>query len=84
MYAIRSYYAFCTPAVAYEHGKQWALMVKDLYTWVIQQGYAGQVSVAGASDIELSWNYATITHAWANGFNDYDSGVYIYYRNNFV
>lgn len=71
---------FCTETRAYNHGKAWALMVKDVSNWVIQQGFAGQVSIAGANDIELAWNYATISHAWANGFNDYDQGVHIYYN----
>jgi hypothetical protein len=71
---------FCTTTRAYNHGKAWALMIKDLNNWVIQQGYAGRVSVAGANDIELAWNYATITYAWAKGFDDFDEGKYIYYN----
>jgi hypothetical protein len=71
---------FCTTERAYNHGKAWVLMVKDLNNWVIQQGYANRVSIAGASDIELAWNYATITHAWAKGFDDFDEGKYIYYN----
>ncbi len=71
---------FCATAEAYAHGKAWAQMVATLNEWVQAQGYASRVSVAGASDIELAWNSATITHAWANGFDAYDQGKYIYYN----
>lgn len=71
---------FCGTEEPYKHGKAWALMVKNVYNWVVEQGYANQVSIAGAIDIELSWNSPTVSHAWANGFNDYDQGVYIYYN----
>ena len=71
---------FCTTAEAYAHGKAWAQMVATLNDWVIAQGYASRISVAGASDIELAWNSATITHAWVDGFDDFDQGKYIYYN----
>lgn len=61
---------FCTEERAYNHGKAWAAMVNTVNNWVIQQGYASQVTVSGANDIELSWNTAMITIAWVDGFND--------------
>lgn len=71
---------FCTTAEAYNHGKAWALMIGQLNDWVIRQGLANRVSVAGASDIELSWNTAAISHAWVKGFDDHDRGFYIFYN----
>lgn len=71
---------FCTTEEAYNHGKAWAQMIATLNNWVIQQGYASRVSVAGASDIELAWNSAAISHAWVRGFDDHDQGKYIFYN----
>ena len=71
---------FCTTEDAYQHGKAWAQMVGTLNDWVQAQGYASRVSVAGATDIELAWNSARITHAWVDGFDDYDQGKYVYYN----
>ncbi|PKO12620.1 MAG: hypothetical protein CVU39_23330 [Chloroflexi bacterium HGW-Chloroflexi-10] len=71
---------FCTTDRAYNHGKEWALMVKDVYNWVISQGYASQISVAGGNDIEFLWNKANITKSWVEGFDDYDQGVYKFYN----
>ncbi|PKO04388.1 MAG: hypothetical protein CVU41_17385 [Chloroflexi bacterium HGW-Chloroflexi-3] len=71
---------FCTTEDAYNHGKAWAQMVITLNDWVKTQGYASRVSVAGASDIELAWNSALISHAWVKGFDDYDQGKYIFYN----
>jgi len=71
---------FCTIDDAYNHGKAWAQMVSEINNWVISQGYAHRVSVAGASDIELAWNSAKISHAWVDGFDDYDQEKYIFYN----
>jgi hypothetical protein len=71
---------FCTTEDAYNHGKAWAQMVGTLNDWVIAQGFASRVSIAGATDIELAWNSAKISHAWVDGFDDYDQGKYIYYN----
>lgn len=71
---------FCSTDDAYNHGKAWAEMIGRINSWVIAQGYANRVSVAGASDIELAWNSARVTHAWVDGFDDYDQGKYIFYN----
>jgi len=71
---------FCTTTNAYDHGRAWAIMTRNLSNWVNTSGYAGQVTVAGAIDIELAWNYATISTAWANGFNENDNNEVIYYN----
>ena len=71
---------FCGTEEPYEHGKAWALMIDEIYDWVIQKGYANQVSVAGATDIELAWNTFETSRAWTHGFDDYDQGKYIFYN----
>ncbi len=71
---------FCNANDAYYHGKSWAEMIARINNWVISQGYANRVNVAGASDIELAWNSAQVTHAWVKGFDDYDQGKYIFYN----
>lgn len=71
---------FCTTEEAEIHGKAWADMIARINTWVIDQGYANRVWVAGASDIELSWNSAEVTHAWVNGFDQNDQDNYIFYN----
>ncbi|PKO12618.1 MAG: hypothetical protein CVU39_23320 [Chloroflexi bacterium HGW-Chloroflexi-10] len=71
---------FCTTGRAYNHGKAWAQMVLSMHNWVAQQGYAAQVTVSGATDIELSWNYATVSRAWVDGFDDFDNDTVIFYN----
>ena len=44
----------CTITTASNHGQAWALMMNDLQTWVVQQGYDSIVKVSGANDFE-SW-----------------------------
>lgn len=44
----------CSTTTAGNHGQAWATMINDLQSWVNQQGYGGNVTVAGANDIE-SW-----------------------------
>lgn len=56
-------------AVTYEHGQAWAGMVNDTQQWVVNNGYAGQVLVTGASDMELGWNTPSTTRAWVNGYD---------------
>lgn len=38
--------------VSFGHGQAWAQMVNDVASWVISQGYSGQVDIAGGSDME--------------------------------
>lgn len=71
---------FCTTEDAYKHGKAWAEMIAKINDWVIAQGYANRVSVAGASDIELAWNSARVTHEWVRGFDENDQEKYIFYN----
>jgi hypothetical protein len=52
------------------HGKAWAQMVSDFKTWINTSSYGSQISGAGASDIELDWNSATISRNWACVMNE--------------
>lgn len=62
---------------ARDHGRAWALMVNDVNAWLVQQGYAGQVTAVGASDIELTWNGPTVSKNWVNGYDEVN--LYDYY-----
>ena len=53
-----------------DHGRAWATMVNDINTWLVQNGYAGQVTAVGASDIELTWNSPIFSKAWVNGYDE--------------
>ncbi len=56
----------------YNHGVAWARMVNDLNAWLVNQGYASQVLVVGANDVELAWNTPAVTKAWVNGYHSAD------------
>lgn len=71
---------FCTTSRAYNHGEEWVKMVEGVYDWVIKQGYASQITISGANDIEPGWNTPEISKAWADGFDDHDKGIYIFYN----
>lgn len=62
------------------HGEKWAYLVADAQSWMTIQGYATQVTVAGANDIEQSWNTPAVTIPWVDGFDDYDQNRFIYYN----
>jgi len=40
--------------VTFGHGQAWSQMVNSVASWVISQGYSGQVDIAGGSDMEPS------------------------------
>jgi hypothetical protein len=66
-------------ATGYNHGRAFAQMVNDVALWVMQNGFASQVDAAGASDIELDWNSASASRAWANGYDSADTRAYFDY-----
>lgn len=63
-------------STTYGHGRAWAGMINNLVAWLGQRGYAWQEDVAGASDMELSWNTPAATRAWANGYGSIDTRAY--------
>jgi len=60
-------------AVTYEHGQAWGAMVQSVTNFVANNGYAYQIFIVGAMDIEASWNTYTNTKAWLNGYKDASS-----------
>lgn len=55
--------------VTYAHGQAWAEMINDINSWLISNGYSGQVLAVGASDIEIGWNTPQISHDWVAGYD---------------
>ncbi len=55
--------------VTREHGIAWATMVNEIGDWIkVNPAIASRVSVAGANDMELSWNSVQATRAWMDGY----------------
>ncbi len=59
------------------HGIAWAQMVNDVNSWLISNGYSSQVHAVGAIDIEPAWNSASVSRAWADGYDAVN--LYDYY-----
>lgn len=51
------------------HGQAFATSVNNINTWLSNQGYTKYITAAGGVDTETSWNTATISRAWADGYN---------------
>lgn len=62
-----------------DHGREWAFLVAEVAEWMVAEGYASQVSVSGAIDIELAWNTYEITWPWVHAFDQNDQSKYVYY-----
>lgn len=56
-------------STTYAHGKAWALMVNDINNWIVNNRYGSQLYARGANDMEISWNSASATRAWVDGYN---------------
>ena len=67
-------------ANARNHGAAWAQMVRQVNEYLAAGGYAGQVLVVGAIDMELSWSGPLPARAWVEGFNANDQEKYRYYN----
>jgi hypothetical protein len=65
-------------------GQLWGEMITRLNQWATANGYARQVAIAGAIDIEWAsnsgWNTPSVTRAWVDGFDSRDDGRYIYFN----
>jgi hypothetical protein len=55
-------------AVTAAHGQAWAEMVNSVASWVVNQGYSGQVDIAGGINIESGFNGFDITRRWIDGY----------------
>ena len=61
----------------YSFGQRFGTMSNSLNTWAVNEGYAGQVYVGGAIDIEWAvndltkniwWNIPSVTRRWVDGY----------------
>ena len=58
--------------VSWSHGEKWAILVDSVNDRLLEQGYRGEVTAVGASDIEPDWNSVTKSADWIEGyFNAY-------------
>ena len=51
------------------HGQAWGQMVDQVASWVVNGGYSRQVTIVGASDMELDWNSRTTTRNWVDAYS---------------
>ena len=59
-------------SVTHEHGQEWAMMVNAVNDWFKTQcpeACNGQVSAAGANDIELAWSSPDAVIDWLDGYD---------------
>jgi hypothetical protein len=49
-------------------GGAWGSMINTIDSWASSKGYAGKIYAYGAIDAELSWNPASSTRAWTDGY----------------
>lgn len=56
--------------VTYSNGQAWGTLVSTISSYALTRGYAYQILVAGAMDIEGDWNTYANTKNWINGFKN--------------
>lgn len=74
--------------LAKDFGRNWANMIDDLNATKMAEGYGGQVTFAGAIDIEWGqdydgvyrWNTPYVTRGWVDEFNAYNNDTSIYFN----
>lgn len=67
----------------FAHGAAWARMVRDVNTWISDCAgdapthcFRAKVLVQGANDMELAWETAANSAAWAKGFDSEHAAFY--------
>ncbi len=69
----------------YVFGQRWAEMATRVNQWAVTYGYASQVFIGGAIDIEwagnTSWNTPKVTRGWVDGFDSRDNNDSLVYFN---
>lgn len=53
----------------YDHGAAWAVMVNEIGSYFVANGYYPQVRAYGASDMEVGWNDYYTTRQWVDGYD---------------
>ena len=67
-------------ATSTEHGQAWGGMVAAVSTWIsTPPSFASQEAARGANDLEMGWNSAAASRAWADGFSGATSLPYYDY-----
>ena len=55
--------------VTANHGRAWAAMVNDINSWInATPGLSLKLAARGGNDMEPSWNTASATRAWVDGY----------------
>ena len=62
-------------------GKEWGMLVVNIRSWIISQGFNSKERAFGASSMALENNTAAITRAWTDGFDQIYSTYKVYYIN---
>lgn len=65
--------------VNYTAGQKWAQMINNIGAYNASKGYSSQVLIYGANDMEMSYDTASNTKAWVNGYDSVDNYPYYNY-----
>jgi hypothetical protein len=60
-------------------GATWGSVVLAVYNWVHTNNLQSQVNIAGANDMEPSWDTYTHTSNWVNGYTSSGAPLYLNY-----
>lgn len=69
---------FSNIANARQEGTAWGDAVNAGNTWLSQEGYITQASIAAAIDAELDWNDYSVTKAWSNAYDAASDNTFYY------
>lgn len=63
----------------YAHGQSWAQTINSIGVWLANNSPGSQVTVRGASDIEVGYSSSSTAYSWVNGYaNSWSSPYYLY------
>lgn len=64
--------------VTHEHGEVWGVMINELNSWLVSQGYNGQIVIVGGNDMETNFRSPSEARAWVDGYSS--TGIYPVYN----
>jgi hypothetical protein len=69
---------YCNPGdnVTYGHGQAWADMLDNIDSFIASHNYSSKIQIAGAIDVESSWNSTQNTRDWIRGYVENTSILY--------
>ena len=77
---LNNYKGYTTTSThAYSHGQAWGMMVNNVNDWIATQGFDSYEIAAGADDMEMMYNSAPHTRAWADGYASVSQYTYYDY-----